>query len=90
MGKMNRGTVSWLDNARLENIAPVSNWVPLYKQYRPRQNSDTSTDEACVKKAEQRVREQGTKQREILISIARSRDIVAFWTKNKKKKPLKI
>jgi len=51
MGKINRGTVNWLDNARLENIAPESNCVPFCRQYRPKQSSDTRTDDACVKKA---------------------------------------
>lgn len=52
IGKINKGTVNWFDNARLENIAPESNCVPFCKQYRPKQNNDTKTDDACVKKAE--------------------------------------
>lgn len=51
MGKINKGTVNWLDKARLEKIAPASNFVPFCKQYRPKQNRDTRTDEAWVKKA---------------------------------------
>lgn len=52
IGKIKRGTVNWLDNARLENIAPESNCVPFCMQYKPKQNKDTRTDDACVKKAE--------------------------------------
>lgn len=52
MGKINKGTVNWLDRARLENIAPESKFEPYCKQYKPKQNRDTRTDDACVKKAE--------------------------------------
>lgn len=51
IGKINKGTVNWLDNARLEKIAPESNCAPFCKQYNPRQNRDTRTDEAWVRKA---------------------------------------
>lgn len=51
MGKMNRGTVSWLNNARAENILLAVSWVSCKIANTHRVTNVTMMDEMCVSRA---------------------------------------